>query len=261
MQWLSWPLVHARNMRRIPSGIERRDAADAHRTKHLPDRRFTQSEHSMTRLRFSITTSLDGYMAGPNQSMENPLGVGGEALHEWAVVLESFRKAHGAAGGGEVNPSSQVVDEMFQNVGAVIMGRNMFGPIRGTWPDDTWKGWWGDDPPYHMAVFVLTHHARAPQPMNGGTTFYFVTEGIDAALAQAKAAANGKDILIGGGASVIRQYLAAGLVDEANLSVVPMLLGAGERPLDIGGDTGLALEQTRVIEAPGVTHLRYRVSR
>ena len=215
----------------------------------------------MTRLRFSISMSIDGYMAGPNQSLENPLGVGGEALHDWAVRLESFQKAHGSPGTGDVNASSQVVDEMFQNVGAVIMGRNMFGPIRGEWPDGTWKGWWGNDPPYHMPVFVLTHHARAPQPMDGGTTFSFVTDGIKSAFDQAKSAAGGKDILIGGGASTIRQYLAAGLVDEAGVSIVPLLLGGGERPLEIGADTGITFEQTRVIEAPGVTHLRYRATR
>jgi dihydrofolate reductase len=182
------------------------------------------------------------------------------ALHEWAFALEAFRKSQGMDG-GEVNASSAVMDEMFQNVGAVIMGRNMFGPIRGDWADDSWKGWWGDDPPYHMPVFVLTHYARAPLPMDGGTTFYFVTDGIESAFDQAKSAAGGKDILIGGGASTIRQYLAAGLVDEAGLSVVPLLLGAGERPLEIGADVRLTFEQTRVVEAPGVTHLRYRVSR
>ena len=215
----------------------------------------------MTRLRFSISMSIDGYMAGPHQTLETPLGVGGEALHEWAVGLESFQKAHGSPGTGDVNASSQVVDEMFKNVGAVIMGRNMFGPIRGEWPDDSWKGWWGNNPPFHMPVFVLTHHARAPQPMDGGTTFYFVTDGIKSAFDKATSAAGGKDILIGGGASAIRQYLAAGLVDEAGLSVVPVLLGGGERPLEIGANTGITFEQTRVIGAPGVTHLRYRVSR
>jgi dihydrofolate reductase len=205
--------------------------------------------------------SIDGYMAGPNQTKEEPLGVGGEALHDWAVKLESFQKVHGKPGTGEVNASSQVMDEMLQNIGAVIMGRNMFGPVRGEWPDESWKGWWGKNPPYHVPVFVLTHYARAPQLMDGGTTFYFATDGIESTLEQAKKAAGGKDVLIGGGASTIRQYLAAGLVDEAGLSVVPLLLGGGERPVEIGADTGVTFEQTRVIEAPGVTHLRYRVAR
>jgi len=182
------------------------------------------------------------------------------ALQDWAFALESFRKSQGMEG-GETNASSAVMAEMFVNVGAVIMGRNMFGPERGEWSADPWKGWWGDNPPYHMPVFVLTHHARASEPMQGGTTFHFVTDGIESALRQAREAAQGKDVLIGGGASTIRQFLSAGLVDQINLSLVPVLLGAGERPLGDLGDAGLTLEQTRVIEAPGVTHLRYRVSR
>jgi dihydrofolate reductase len=212
----------------------------------------------MSTLRFSISLSLDGFMAGPNQSADHPLGVGGMRLHDWAFALEAFQKSHGQSG-RQVNASTRLVDEMFQNVGAVIMGRNMFGPVRGPWENDEWKGWWGDDPPYHMPVFVLTHQARAPQPMQGGTTFYFMTDGIEPALAQAREAAHGKDVLIAGGASTIRQFLAAGLVDEANLSLVPILLGAGERLFDNLGDAGLTLEQTRVIDAPGVTHVRYRV--
>lgn len=179
-------------------------------------------------------------------------------LHDWAFTLEAFQKMHGKSG-GEVNASTRMMDEMFENVGAVIMGRNMFGPVRGPWANHEWKGWWGDDPPYHMPVFVLTHHARAPEPMQGGTTFIFVTDGIDSALRQAREAAAGKDVSIGGGASAIRQFLARGLVDEINVSLVPLLLGKGERPFDHLGDAGLTLEQTRVIEAPGVTHLRYRV--
>jgi dihydrofolate reductase len=152
-----------------------------------------------------------------------------------------------------------MIDEMFENVGAVIMGRNMFGPVRGPWQDTEWKGWWGNNPPYHMPVFVLTHHARAPETMQGGTIFRFVTDGIEPALRRAQEAAQGKDVLIAGGASTIRQFLALGLVDEMNLSLIPILLGAGERLLDNLGDAGLTLEQTRVIDAPGVTHLRYRV--
>lgn len=212
----------------------------------------------MSKLKFSISLSLDGFMAGPDQSVDHPLGVGGMRLHDWAFTLEAFQKMHGKSG-GEVNASTRMMDEMFQNVGAVIMGRNMFGPVRGPWANHEWKGWWGDDPPYHMPVFVLTHHARAPEPMQGGTTFIFVTDGIDSALRQAREAAAGKDVSIGGGASAIRQFLARGLVDEINVSLVPLLLGKGERPFDHLGDAGLTLEQTRVIEAPGVTHLRYRV--
>jgi dihydrofolate reductase len=214
----------------------------------------------MSQLRFSVSISLDGFMAGPDQSLDHPLGIAGMRLHEWVFPLEAFRKSHGQDG-GQVNASTRVVDEMFENVGAVIMGRNMFGPVRGRWENDEWKGWWGDDPPYHMPVFVLTHHTRAPQPMQGGTTFHFVTDGIESALRRARDAAGGKDVLIGGGASTIRQFLAARLVDEINLSLVPVFLGAGERPLGELGDAGLTLEQTRVIEAPGVTHLRYRVVR
>src|SRR4051812_19761451 len=185
----------------------------------------------MTRVRFSISISIDGFMAGPNQSLENPLGVRGMRLHEWAFALEAFRKSHGLDG-GEANRSSVIIGEMFDNVGAVIMGRNMFGPERGPWSAEPWKGWWGEDPPYHMPVFVLTHYPRDPEPMQGGTTFHFVSDGIASALEKASDAAAGKDILIGGGARTISQYLAAGLVDEMNLSVVPVFLGAGERPLE-----------------------------
>lgn len=220
----------------------------------------TTNTRAMSKLRFGISLSLDGFMAGPNQSVGDPLGIGGMRLHDWAFALEAFQKSHGQSG-GEVNASTRVIDEMFENVGAVIMGRNMFGPVRGPWENDAWKGWWGDDPPYHMPVFVLTHHARAPETMQGGTIFRFVTDGVEPALRRAREAAVGKDVLIGGGASTIRQFLARGLVDEMNLSLVPILLGAGERPLDNLGDAGLTLEQTRVIEAPGVTHLRYRVSK
>jgi dihydrofolate reductase len=207
-------------------------------------------------LRFHISVSLDGYAAGPDQSEEIPLGVGGERLHDWVVELEAWRRPHGLEG-GEVNASSQVVDESQENVGAVIMGRNMFGPVRGPWGERQWNGWWGDDPPFHTAVFVLTHHDRDPVEMKGDTTFVFVTDGIESALRQAEEAAGGRDVNIGGGAETIRQYLAAGLVGEFELHVVPILLGAGERLLDGVGD--LRLEQTRVIEAPGVTHLKYRV--
>ena len=212
----------------------------------------------MSKVRFNLAISLDGYLAGPDQSVKNPLGVGGIQLHDWAFALAAFRKEHGLTG-GEVNASSQIIEEAIANVGAVIMGRNMFGGHPGRWRSDPpWNGWWGDDPPYHVPVYVLTHHAREALPMQGGTTFHFVTDGIDAALAQARAAAGEKDIVIGGGASVARHYLAAGHVDEINITLVPLFLGSGERLFDQLG-TGLRLEQVRVIEAPGVTHIKYRV--
>ncbi len=166
---------------------------------------------------------------------------------------------HGGEG-GEVNASTQVVEGWFENVGATIMGRNMFGPVRGPWGEDPWKGWWGEDPPFHNPVFVLTHHPREPLEMEGGTTFHFVTDGIEAALERAGEAAGDKDISLAGGASVARQYLSAGLVDEMELSVVPVLLGGGQRLLD-GAGADLRLEQIRAVEAPGVAHLEYRVVR
>jgi len=213
----------------------------------------------MSKVRFQITMSLDGYVAGPNQSMKDPLGVGGQALHVWAIELEAFSEMHGKKG-GVVNASSAIMREMFENVGAVIMGRNMFGGGPGPWKSD-WKGWWGENPPYHMPVFVLTHHARDPLVMKGGTTFHFVTDGIESALNQARLVAADKDVLVMGGANTIQQFLAADLIDEANLSVVPLTLGGGERLFDNLGNSPPRLEQTRVIDAPGVVHLRYRVAR
>jgi dihydrofolate reductase len=212
----------------------------------------------MSKVRFQIAMSLDGYVAGPNQSEENPLGEGGEQLHEWALELEAWRRPHGYEG-GEVNASSAVMEEAFENVGAIIMGRNMFGGGPGPWDSD-WQGWWGDEPPFHVPVYVVTHHAREPLEMQGGTTFHFVTDGIEAALEQAREASGDGSVDIAGGANVIQQYLRAGLVDEMQLHVVPILLGGGERLLE-GIGTGLELEQTRVIEAPRVTHLRYNVKR
>jgi dihydrofolate reductase len=209
-------------------------------------------------LRFHIAMSLDGYVAGPGQDEDNPLGIGGMRLHEWVLELEAWRTAQGMDGGG-VNASTRVIEEMQANVGATIMGRNMFGPRRGPWGDPPWQGWWGDVPPFHTPVFVLTHHPREPLEMEGGTSFVFVTNGITAAFEQAKQAAGDRDVRIGGGAGTIRQYLAAGLVDQFELHVVPILLGAGERPFDGVGDLGL--EQVRVIEAPGVTHMQYRVAK
>jgi dihydrofolate reductase len=203
--------------------------------------------------------SLGGYVAGPEQSLENPLGIGGMQLHEWAFRLDAWRREHGEAG-GESNPSSAVVEESVTNVGAFVMGRNMFGGGSGPW-DDAWRGWWGDDPPYHTPVFVVTHHAREPLVMDGGTTFHFVTDGVAAALDQAKAAAGDQDVVIAGGASIVQQCFAAGWVDEVNVSLVPLLLGAGERLFDNLGDARPRLEQVRVVEAPDVTHLKYRVVR
>ncbi|TPN38763.1 dihydrofolate reductase [Mesorhizobium sp. B2-3-3] len=185
----------------------------------------------MSRLRVNaFTLSLDGYGAGPNQDLENPLGVGGKALHKWAFTTRTFRKMFGEEGGA-TGVDEDFAARSFENVGAWILGRNMFGPIRGEWPDDSWKGWWGDNPPYHVPVFVLTHHAREPVVMEGGTTFHFVTDGIHSALEQAKTAADGKDVRVGGGVATIRQYLQEKLIDEMHLAISPVLLGAGENLL------------------------------
>jgi dihydrofolate reductase len=183
---------------------------------------------------FSI--SIDGYGAGKEQALSNPLGVGGEALHTWIVGTRTFQRMQSAGGVIDDKVGRGGVDDDFaarsmENLGAWILGRNMFGPSRGSWPDDGWKGWWGKNPPYHVPVFVLTHHARAPITMEGGTTFHFVTDGIHAALARAKEAAQDKDIRIGGGVSTVRQYLAAGLIDELHLAIAPTLLGRGENLL------------------------------
>jgi dihydrofolate reductase len=202
--------------------------------------------------------SIDGFVAGPNQSREHGLGEGGEALHDWIVPLEAWRRAHGLEG-GDVNASTPVVEELEQGFGAVVMGRNMFGPVRGPWGDDAWRGWWGDEPPFRAPVFVLTHHAREPLELRGGTTFHFVTDGIESALERARDAANGSDVSIAGGASTIQQYLAAGLIDVLLLSVVPLVLGSGARLFDNLGAHPPQLEQVEAIDAPGVTHLRYRV--
>lgn len=201
--------------------------------------------------------SLDGFVAGPNQSIDNPLGVGGMRLHEWVIPLAVWREQHGESG-GDVNASSRVVEDATANIGATIMGRNMFGGHPGPWrPEAPWNGWWGRTPPFHHPVFVLTHHARAPLVLEGGTTFTFVTDGMESALTQAKRAAGRKDIALAGGASAAQQYLAAGLVDEMLISQVPILLGGGERLFDNVGDDlrGLALEE--VTPAPGVTHLLF----
>ena len=185
----------------------------------------------MTRLLVrSFTISIDGYGAGPSQTVKEPLGVGGEDLHDWLVTTRTFAQMQGKQG-GTTGIDEDFAARGFADVGAWIMGRNMFGPVRGPWPDDTWRGWWGENPPYHTPVFVLTHHRRAPVTMRGGTVFHFVTDGIEPALAQAKAAAGGKDIRIGGGVSTIRQFLQAGLIDELHLAIAPILLGSGEHLL------------------------------
>jgi len=182
----------------------------------------------MSRVRVAaFSLSIDGYGAGPDQSLEHPLGVGGMALHEWAVATRTFRQMHGGEG-GSTGVDEAYAARSFAGVGAWILGRNMFGPVRGPWPDESWKGWWGTNPPYHVPVFVLTHHARAPLEMEGGTTFHFVTDGIEAALERAREAAAGADVRVGGGVQTIRQYLRAGLIDEMHLAISPVALGRGE---------------------------------
>ena len=210
----------------------------------------------MSRLRLQISLSLDGFAAGPDQSVENPLGVGGMRLHEWVFPLTAWRAMQGLEG-GEATASTPVIEEIQANVGATIMGRNMFGGHPGPWnPQQPWNGWWADEPPFHHPVFVLTHYPRAPLVAQGGTTFHFLTEGIETALTQARQAAGSRDISVGGGGSTGRQFLAAGLVDEMWLHVVPILLGRGERLFDGGLDDlhGLALVKT--VQGDGVVHLK-----
>jgi len=210
----------------------------------------------MSKVKATITMSLDGYAAGPSQSTENPLGIGGEQLHEWLIPLKTFREGHGGEG-GEVNASTPIAEGILGNVGATIMGRNMFGGGPGPWGDEPWQGYWGDEPPYHHPVFVLTRHAREPLELEGGTTFFFVTDGIDSALTGARAAAEDEDVSIGGGAGVLQQFLAAGYLDEIVVSVRPILLGGGARLFDNLGKPPPALRQVEVVDAPGVTHIRY----
>lgn len=212
----------------------------------------------MSRLKFQISVSLDGFVAGPNQSEEHPLGERGEELHEWVFKLAAWRKPHGREG-GEVNASTPIFEEAIANVGATIMGRGMFGGGSGPWGDDPWRGWWGEEPPFHHPVFVLTNHEREPLALEG-TTFTFVTDGIESALAQATEAADGGDVALGGGAETIQQYLAAGLVDEMLLNVVSVLLGDGARLLENIGPA-IGLEQVEAVDAPGVAHLKYRPRR
>jgi dihydrofolate reductase len=202
--------------------------------------------------------SLDGFVAGPNQSEENPLGEGGMQLHEWAFELAAWREPHGEPG-GEVNASTRVVEESLENIGATLMGRKMFGGT-GAWGDDPWEGWWGEDPPFHTPVFIVTHHPRPPVAKRGGTTFTFVTDGIESALEQARSAAGGKDVALGGGASIAQQYLKAGLIDEMQIHLVPVLLGDGARLFDNLAGAKLGLECIGSVAAPGVIHLTYRVT-
>jgi dihydrofolate reductase len=214
----------------------------------------------MSIVRFHMTISLDGYTSGLNQRPDKPFGDNTDALNDWVFRLRSFQEMRGL-GGGETGPSDDVARERMANLGAVVMGRNMFGGGTGPWPEPRWDGWWGSEPPFHAPVFVLTHHPRPPQPMSGGTTFHFVTDGISAALGRAREAAGSKDVVIGGGATTVRQYLAAGAIDEFEIHVVPTLVGAGERLFDDIGGAGGQIQQVRVVEGEGVTHIKYRVDR
>jgi dihydrofolate reductase len=205
----------------------------------------------------AFSVSLDGFGAGPNQSLKNPLGLNGMDLHDWAFKTRTFRTMFGQDG-GETGVDDEFARRSFENVGAWIIGRNMFGPVRGAWPDETWKGWWGENPPYHVPAFVLTHYPRAPIPMAGGTTFYFITDGIETALRQALDAAKGKDVRIGGGVSTIQQYLRARLIDEMHLAVAPVFLGAGEN-LFAGLDLRtLGYACVNRVSTPSAVHLTVR---
>jgi dihydrofolate reductase len=213
------------------------------------------STPSKSRLRVhGFTVSVDGYGAGPNQDIDNPLGVGARALHQWAFSTRTFQRMFGKDEGA-TGVDDDFAARGFENIGAWILGRNMFGPVRGPWPDESWKGWWGENPPYHVPVFVLTHHPRADLAMEGGTTFHFVNDGIEAVLRRAVAAANGKDVRLGGGVATIRQYLRAGLIDEMHIAVAPVLLGAGES-LFAGIDIpALGYQRTAHVPTPNATHI------
>jgi dihydrofolate reductase len=201
---------------------------------------------------FSI--SLDGYGAGPNQSLSDPLGENGESLHEWFFPTKTFRAMQGKEG-GEIGLDEDFAGRSFENVGAWILGRNMFGPVRGPWPDDSWKGWWGDNPPYHVPVFVLTHHPRRSVAMAGGTVFHFVTDGIESALRQAREAAQGKDVRLGGGVATVKEYLRAGLVSDMHLAVAPVLLGKGENLFEGIDLPALGYRMSKRVSTPAATHL------
>ncbi len=210
----------------------------------------------MSKLRVeSFTISVDGFGAGPNQDITNPLGVGGTSLHGWAMSTRTFQRNLFGNDSGETGVDNDFAKRGFENVGAWILGRNMFGPVRGPWLDDSWRGWWGDNPVYHVPVFVLTNHARAPLVMEGGTTFYFVTDGVDAALARAREAAKGKDVRVGGGVNVIQQYLRQRLIDEMHIAVSPVLLGAGERLFEGINLPELGYSCASHVSTPRATHL------
>ena len=211
----------------------------------------------MSALKVNITMSLDGYVAGPNQSLQQPLGEGGEQLHDWAFATRTFRAIHGMEG-GSTGPDDEVAAAIHRDIGATIMGRHMFGGGDGAWGE--WKGWWGEGPPFHHPVFVLTHHAREPLEMQGGTTFHFVTEGIHAALERARSAAGAQDINLAGGADVIQQYLKAGLVDELNVHVVPLLLGGGARLFDHADGRQTEYQCVHVVSSPAASHYQFRRS-
>jgi dihydrofolate reductase len=201
--------------------------------------------------------SIDGYGAGPNQALDNPLGVGGPELMDWFFHTRTWQRMHGNAG-GETGVDDEMAAKSFEGIGAWILGRNMFGPIRGPWPDETWRGWWGEEPPYHTPVFVLTHHARRPLQMAGGTVFHFVTDGSEAALRQAKEVAGGRDVRVGGGPATIRQYLSAGLVDDLHLAIAPVLLGTGEPLLGGMNLRAMGYECTTQIAGARATHVLLR---
>lgn len=203
----------------------------------------------------AFAVSLDGFGAGPNQSLENPLGVRGTELHKWFFKTKIFQEMHGSSEGGVEGVDNTFGERSFENIGAWIMGRNMFGPIRGPWTNDEWRGWWGENPPYHVPVFVLTHHKREPLVMEGGTTFYFITDGIESALKQAKVAAKGKDVRIGGGVQTIREYLKAGLIDEMHLVYSPVLLGSGENLFSGIDMVKLGFFVTEKADTPDATHI------
>lgn len=214
----------------------------------------------MTNVTADVSVSLDGFIAGPNDSPENPLGDGGERLHQWVYELASWRESHGLEG-GETNQDDEILEESTENVGAVVIGRRMFSNEDGPWGDDPFEGHWGDTPPFHVPVFVLTHHAREPLVMDGGTTFTFVTDGIESAVAQASKAAGDADVSVSGGASTIEQCLEAGLLDELQIHLVPVLLGDGIRLFSRSGGSKIELNRTRVVTSPAVTHLRFLVEK
>jgi dihydrofolate reductase len=212
----------------------------------------------MAKLRVhNLAISFDGYAAGPDQDADNPLGVGGPLLHEWVFATRTARQTFGAGEGGEEGLDDEFIAQGDVGIGATIIGRNMFGPIRGPWKDDEWKGWWGDNPPYHHPVFVLTHHPRASFSMQGGTTFHFVTDGIEAALERAFEAANGADVRLGGGAATVQEYLRARLIDQMHIVIVPVLLGGGERLFDHLGGGPVGYECVELVSSPAVVHARF----